>query len=213
MSFERHKIRIGRVVRDKMDKTVVVAVEWRRPTRLYRKAVKRRERFKAHDADNQCRIGDLVRIRETRPLSKTKRWRIIEIMSRGDVAEIQPEEVVGEEAELLAPATQSATVSTAEDEIASGVSSIAKSGETDIVAAEDSMEDEGLEPLAKENRNATAVEELENATSLDDESMVEAQSKEVMVVSEQGAMAEEEKEGGPDGSIENGDNKAEKEQQ
>ena len=97
MSFERRKSRVGRVVGDKMDKTVIVAVEWAHPHRVYKKAVKRRSRFKAHDDENRCKLGDVVRVVETRPRSKTKRWRIAEILSRGDIAEIQPEDIaVGE---------------------------------------------------------------------------------------------------------------------
>ena len=97
MSFERRKVRVGVVVGDKMDKTVVVSVEWRRPYALYRKSVRRRTKFKAHDENNECKIGDTVRIRETRPLSRTKRWRVVELLQRGDVAEIQPDEIVVEE--------------------------------------------------------------------------------------------------------------------
>lgn len=97
MSFERRKVRVGVVVGDKMDKTVVVSVEWRRPYALYRKSVRRRTKFKAHDENNEYKIGDTVRIRETRPLSRTKRWRVVELIQRGDVAEIQPDEIVVEE--------------------------------------------------------------------------------------------------------------------
>ena len=93
MSFDRRKVRVGRVVSDKMEETVVVLVEWRRSHRLYRKAVRRRSRFKAHDESNTCRVGDLVRIIETRPLSRTKRWRVLEILAREEIAELQPEEI------------------------------------------------------------------------------------------------------------------------
>jgi len=76
------KVRVGRIVSDKMEKTVVVAVEdfVRHP--LYGKAVKKTKKFKAHDENNECRIGDKVRIMETRPLSKDKRWRVAEIIER-----------------------------------------------------------------------------------------------------------------------------------
>ena len=105
MSYERRKVRIGRVVSDKMDKTVVVAVEWRRPHRIYNKPVRRETRFMAHDADNACKLGDTVRIREGRPLSKTKRWRVVEILQREDIAEVQPDELTGsDEANIVAEA-------------------------------------------------------------------------------------------------------------
>jgi len=75
------KERVGLVVSDKMDKTVVVAVENRSPHPKYGKIVVRTQRFKAHDQDNRCRVGDRVRIQETRPLSRTKRWVVIDVLS------------------------------------------------------------------------------------------------------------------------------------
>lgn len=80
----------GTVVSDKMDKTVVVAVTHRKKHRLYHKVMTLTTRFKAHDATNVCRLGDTVRIIESRPLSRDKRWRVIEVVGKGDVAEIQP---------------------------------------------------------------------------------------------------------------------------
>ncbi len=75
------KERVGTVVSDKMDKTVVVAVENRFPHPIYQKTVSRTTRYKAHDAENSCRIGDRVRITETRPLSASKRWAVLEVIS------------------------------------------------------------------------------------------------------------------------------------
>ncbi|NES99998.1 MAG: 30S ribosomal protein S17 [Sphaerospermopsis sp. SIO1G2] len=75
------KERVGLVVSDKMQKTVVVAVENRSPHPKYGKIVVKTRRYKAHDEENTCKIGDRVRIQETRPLSKTKRWQITEILS------------------------------------------------------------------------------------------------------------------------------------
>ena len=83
----------GVVVSDKMDKTVVVNVARRKQHALYRKVINRSKRFKAHDAENECNVGDTVRILETRPMSKGKRWRVIEILERGDVAEVSPEDI------------------------------------------------------------------------------------------------------------------------
>ena len=80
----------GVVVSDKMDKTVVVTVARRKQHPLYRKVINRSKRFKAHDAANECNIGDVVRILETSPISKDKSWRVIEILERGDVAEVSP---------------------------------------------------------------------------------------------------------------------------
>ena len=81
---ERRKRRMGRVVSNKMDKTVVVKVERLQRHRLYGKVMKKSKRFKAHDAYNSCQVGDMVRIVESRPLSKEKRWIVEEIVERAD---------------------------------------------------------------------------------------------------------------------------------
>ncbi|MGI6752122.1 MAG: 30S ribosomal protein S17 [Anaerovoracaceae bacterium] len=78
----RRKTKVGMVVSDKMDKTVVVAVEDFVRHSLYGKSVKRTKNFKAHDENNECNIGDKVRIMETRPLSKDKRWRLVNIIEK-----------------------------------------------------------------------------------------------------------------------------------
>src|SRR5438477_10546209 len=97
-SQPHRKVLQGTVVSTKMQKTVVVAVENFKRHRLYKKTLRRTKRYKAHDEHNTCVLGDLVRIVETRPLSKEKRWRVAEIMVRGNVAEIQPQ-VIGAEIE------------------------------------------------------------------------------------------------------------------
>ena len=76
------KTRIGKVVSDKMDKTIVVAIEDSVKHKLYNKVIKRTYKLKAHDENNECRIGDRVKVMETRPLSKDKRWRLVEIIER-----------------------------------------------------------------------------------------------------------------------------------
>lgn len=76
------KTRIGKVTSDKMDKTIVVAIEEHVKHPLYKKVVKRTYKLKAHDENNECRIGDTVRVMETRPLSKEKRWRLVEVVER-----------------------------------------------------------------------------------------------------------------------------------
>lgn len=79
---KRHlrKVRVGEVVSNKMDKTIVVAVVRRVPHPKFGKIIKRTKKFYAHDEQNQCAIGDLVRIEETRPLSRLKRWRLVEVL-------------------------------------------------------------------------------------------------------------------------------------
>ncbi|MFC1943326.1 30S ribosomal protein S17 [Chloroflexota bacterium] len=90
----KHKTMVGRVVSNKMDKTVVVTVETAKHHPLYKKTIKRMVRYKAHDGLNECGEGDIVRIVETRPLSKEKRWRVAEIITKKEVLEIQPKEIV-----------------------------------------------------------------------------------------------------------------------
>ena len=73
---------VGTVVSDKMDKTIVVAVETRVKHPIYKKTVKRTYKLKAHDEENTCKVGDIVKVMETRPLSKDKRWRLVEIVEK-----------------------------------------------------------------------------------------------------------------------------------
>ena len=80
MERNLRKTMIGTVVSDKMDKTVVVAVETRVKHPIYQKTVKRTYKLKAHDEENKCKSGDIVKVMETRPLSKDKRWRVVEIV-------------------------------------------------------------------------------------------------------------------------------------
>ena len=78
------KTRIGQVVSDKMDKTIVVAIEDSVQHKLYKKIVKRTYKLKAHDENNECGIGDTVEVMECRPLSKDKRWRLVEIIKKAE---------------------------------------------------------------------------------------------------------------------------------
>src|SRR5690349_23314312 len=87
--------KIGRVVSDKMQKTIVVAVESLKQHRVYKRTYKFTTKFKAHDEHNDARIGDMVRIEETRPLSKEKRWRLVEILKRAEQT-VAPEIVAAE---------------------------------------------------------------------------------------------------------------------
>ena len=82
MEINLIKTRVGKVVSDKMDKTIVVAIEDNVKHPLYKKIVKRTYKLKAHDENNECNIGDRVQVMETRPLSKDKRWRLVEIIEK-----------------------------------------------------------------------------------------------------------------------------------
>ena len=84
MAEGRRQYKTGRVISDKMDKTIVVAVDYLKPHPLYRKIIRKTSKFHAHDEQNECHMGDTVRIGETRPLSKTKCWEVIEIIERGE---------------------------------------------------------------------------------------------------------------------------------
>jgi len=84
------KVRIGAVVRTNQDKTAIVEMVWKQRHRLYRKQMRRVARFYVHDEENQCRLGDTVRIEETRRISKNKHWRLIAILERKEVADVRP---------------------------------------------------------------------------------------------------------------------------
>jgi small subunit ribosomal protein S17 len=106
---KKRKTRLGRVVSNKMNKTVVVTVETRRHHPVYKKTVRRISRYKVHDEKNECQPGDTVRLEETRPLSKEKRWRVVEIVTKAEQIEVrpveleaQPEEVAAEPEEVVA---------------------------------------------------------------------------------------------------------------
>ena len=99
----------GTVVSDKMDKTIVVTVVRRKKHRLYHKVMSLTSRYKAHDELNACKLGDTVRIEECRPMSKDKRWRVVEILTRGDVADVAPESI-GRDIETVAQAAPKAEV-------------------------------------------------------------------------------------------------------
>jgi small subunit ribosomal protein S17 len=90
---EKRKTRVGKVIGDKMDKTVIVAVNtpWRHP--IYKKTVRRIVKYYVHDEKKQSKTGDTVMIIETRPISRLKRWRIAEVMIKAEVADIKPSEI------------------------------------------------------------------------------------------------------------------------
>ena len=89
----KRKNRLGHVISDKMDKTVVVEVETSRRHPISKKVIRKSTKYKAHDVDNECKIGDVVRMEETRPLSRLKRWRVAEIVKKAEAVEIRPEEL------------------------------------------------------------------------------------------------------------------------
>ena len=82
MERNLRKVRVGKVTSDKMDKTIVVSIEHPEKHPLYKKIVKRTYKLKAHDENNECHVGDTVRVMETKPISKDKRWRLVSIVER-----------------------------------------------------------------------------------------------------------------------------------
>lgn len=93
MARQMRKVRVGAVVRTRMDKTAIVEMVWKQRHTLYSKQMRRVARFYVHDPESQCQIGDTVRIEETRPISKTKHWRLLEILQHRQLAEVRPIEL------------------------------------------------------------------------------------------------------------------------
>ena len=193
MSFERRKIRTGRVVSDKMQNTCVVVVEWRKPHRLYKKSVKMRTRFVVHDPQNECRLGDQVRIRETRPLSKTKRWRVEEILQRVELAEIPPEEITIEDKSVLAFQPQHNVA----DEVAVSEDAASEAVVEEAAPVEEETEDEAA---VEDAEPAAPVAEVEEAAVAEEETKGEAtteDSESAAPAAEASAAAEPAEDGGP----------------
>jgi small subunit ribosomal protein S17 len=99
----KRKVRLGLVLSNRMDKTVVVEVSGPKRHPLYKKIIRRVARYKAHDEKNECQVGDKVKIVETRPLSREKRWRVAEILVKGEVVELSPEEITQQDLEKVIP--------------------------------------------------------------------------------------------------------------
>jgi small subunit ribosomal protein S17 len=168
MAKERQKVRQGRVVSDKMDRTVVVAIVWSQRHRLYRKPVRRVTKFYAHDQDNRCRIGDLVSIQETRPISRLKRWRVIDIVERHDVIDLQPAELGQEElAEVTAPATQTSAPESLEETTPPQDQEVSEP--EDNIQEPTEVEQEELDEVTEPTAQTSAPESLEETTPPQDQ--------------------------------------------
>lgn len=153
MAKEMRKVRTGAVVRAGMEQTAVVEMVWKQRHRLYRKPMRRVTRFYVHDPLNQCRVGDTVRIQETRPISKTKRWRLLAILQRRQVAEVQPIELETDlDAAIAEPMAEVAAV----EDVAEGMAA-----ETDAAAADEEQAATAANPATAEVESATV--EVESA--------------------------------------------------
>ncbi len=150
----RRKTLVGVVVSNKMEKTAVVAVERRVRHPLYRKIIRRTTRYKAHDATNAAVLGDIVRLEETRPLSKEKRWRIAQTLTHGNVADLAPREIgAPEEEPVVAAAPPAAAVETAVAEAPAEAAT--ESAASDTAVAEETP----AEPVAEATTEAAAAGE------------------------------------------------------
>ena len=160
MSKEMRKVRTGTVVRTKSDKTTIVEMVWKQRHRLYHKQMRRVARFYVHDPLSQCQLGDIVRIQETRPISKTKRWRLMEILERHLVAEVRPIELEADADVILAPEAE------AETEEIVGESASEEESDDDETEEEDESQEESEED---EPEAADEVEEEPTAEEEEEE--------------------------------------------
>lgn len=96
MAKAMRKVRVGSVVSTRMDKTAVVEMVWKQRHRIYRKQMRRVTRFYVHDPNGLCEVGDTVRIEETRPISRLKHWRLLEITARREIADVRPIDLEGD---------------------------------------------------------------------------------------------------------------------
>jgi small subunit ribosomal protein S17 len=178
--FGRQKTRIGVVVSDKMEKTVVVAIESFRRHRIYKKILRRTRRYKVHDEHGICDLGDRVRIVETRPLSHDKRWRVAEVLVKGELPEIAPKEI---DAELIGQVRKEhERVEEAEPEVAAEVEAKAVKAEPEAeapeeVAAEVEAEAVKAEPVAEAEAPEEVVAEVEAEAEVSEEKAPEAEEK------------------------------------
>ena len=158
MSKEMRKVRTGTVVRTRTEKTTIVEMVWKKRHRLYRKQMRRVARFYVHDPLGQCQVGDLVRIQETRPISKTKRWRLLEILESHLVAEVRPMELEADADVILAPAAEVEAEEPEAEDVADDETVDQAELEADEPEAEDAPEEQDEEPP---EQNETEEDEKE----------------------------------------------------
>ena len=155
MAKSMRKVRVGAVVRTNQDKTAIVEMVWKQRHRLYRKQMRRVARFYVHDPENQCRLGDTVRIEETRRISKNKHWRLMEILERKQIAEVRPIDLETDVAPemtqpriLAAEARAEATAAEASEEPESEV--VEEEAVEEPEAEEKTPEEDSVEEVADE---------------------------------------------------------------
>jgi small subunit ribosomal protein S17 len=166
------KARTGVVVSDKNDQTIVVAIERAKRHRLYHKVIRRTKRYQVHDPENSATVGDLVTIEECRPISKTKRWRLVRVLTERDVAEVAPESL---DVNLFDEMQRSAARAEAEAAEARTTQADAPAGEAETVAAQAAEAPTAEAPAAEADAPAG---EAETVAAVTDETPVDTASEE-----------------------------------
>jgi len=165
------KLQVGVVISNKMDKTVVVRIDRMKRHRLYGKNVRQTQRYKAHDETNECRLGDIVRISETRPLSREKRWRVVEVITKGDVAEVAPREIGARIVEETRAAADAEAAARREAEAATHAARVeareAEEPEADAGAAETA--EPSVDEAVSESGSEVTPSAAEETAAMDDE--------------------------------------------
>ena len=154
MAKSMRKVRVGAVVRTNQDKTAIVEMVWKQRHRLYRKQMRRVARFYVHDPENQCRLGDTVRIEETRRISKNKHWRLMEILERKQIAEVRPIDLETD----VAPEMTQPRILAAEARAEATAAEASEEPESEVVEEEASEEPES-EVVEEETPEDEAPEE------------------------------------------------------
>jgi len=154
------KVRVGAVVRTNQDKTAIVEMVWKQRHRLYRKQMRRVARFYVHDPENQCRLGDTVRIEETRRISKNKHWRLMEILERKQIAEVRPIDLETD----VAPEMTQPRILAAEARAEATAAEASEEPESEVVE-EEAVE----EPEAEENTREDETPEEDSVEEVADE--------------------------------------------
>ena len=157
MAKSMRKVRVGAVVRTNQDKTAIVEMVWKQRHRLYRKQMRRVARFYVHDPENQCRLGDTVRIEETRRISKNKHWRLMEILERKQIAEVRPIDLETD----VAPEMTQPRILAAEARAEATSAEASEEPESEVVE-EEAMEDPEAEEKTREDETPEedSVEEV-----------------------------------------------------
>jgi small subunit ribosomal protein S17 len=170
--YTRRKSRVGVVTSDKMQKTVIVAVESHKRHPLYNKTIRRTTRYKVHDANDLAKLGDIVRIIESRPISREKRWRLAEVVTRREVAEIAPRDIDASMFGINRPHTESAAATAEaarEAPPAPEVETVAEAPAVEEVAAPaaeagEAPAEEQAPPAQSEGEPETVAEQEEEQT-------------------------------------------------